>query len=193
MNKFRIFYLYIIFFQIDCFATHCADIFLEQKYLDSVYASRSISIDGQLSDIKLSPSKKPYYINFEGPTSLKFKNKVLPDQGVNQHAHGFSSPIGKLKNVKKKLENLSPEELEQLGIIINNRVVLNYKSGVTVTGELTGVSRREGKVVLLTFEQATVKDAKNNILFDPSWGTYDMLVIDNLMATEYYKKILLNN
>jgi hypothetical protein len=168
------------------------DIFADRKFLDSVHSNNLTSVEGKLADIKVDSQGKSIYVNFDGATSLNYKGRALPGQGVAQHAHGFSSPIGRLKKYpNKSLEDLTTTELNNLGIKNGKKTTLEYSSGISVEGTVTGITRKGNKNVILTFEQATVKDANGLILFDPTWGTYDMLVIDNLILGNHHKRSLL--
>jgi phenylalanine-4-hydroxylase len=52
---------------------------------------------------------------------------------------------------------------------------LVFGSGVIVTGRVDKVLRRDDKLVLISFSDCTV-EYRDRILFEPSWGTYDMAV-----------------
>ena len=41
-------------------------------------------------------------------TALAYREKELIGHGVNYHAHGFSSPLGKLKNINLAIEDMGP-------------------------------------------------------------------------------------
>jgi len=55
-------------------------------------------------------------------------------------------------------------------------VELEFLSGITVRGRLREIFRQEHCNLILSFEDCTVTDRVGRILFDPSWGVYDMAV-----------------
>ena len=58
---------------------------------------------------------------------------------------------------------------------------MEFESGVVVEGKIEKLSRCEGKLVLITFSDCTAKYG-DRILFDPSWGTYDMAVGSRIVS-----------
>ncbi len=62
-----------------------------------------------------------------------------------------------------------------MGFEAGKKSTIRFVSGVTVEGKIEKIIRRDGKLVLITFSDCTVK-YQDRILFDPSWGTYDMAV-----------------
>ena len=65
---------------------------------------------------------------------------------------------------------------------------LKFKSGVVVTGQIEKFtennSARGNTATVVTFKNGTCKvTLGDRILFDPSWGTYDMTLITVMTAT----------
>jgi hypothetical protein len=58
---------------------------------------------------------------------------------------------------------------------------LEFTSGVTVSGCVKQLLEQDGKLILVTFSNCTVK-LGDRILFDPSWGEYDMAVGDRITS-----------
>lgn len=116
------------------------------------------------------------YIQLEGPCQLSLDFQQLLGHGRAAHAQGFGSPVGLLKDASKDLSDFSDSELRDIGIEMEERAHLDFKSGVVVDGRVTGwVRSPEGKVVLISFEDAWVHRG-DEILFRPEWGTFDMAV-----------------
>ncbi|HJT46509.1 MAG TPA: hypothetical protein VJ721_09595, partial [Chthoniobacterales bacterium] len=61
------------------------------------------------------------------------------------------------------------------------RVKLEFESGITVEGRVEELLERDGKLVLITFSDCTAKFG-DSVLFDPSWGKYDMAVGDRISS-----------
>lgn len=122
------------------------------------------------------------YVNTDGPTQLAYQHTELAGHGIDYHAHGFGSPIGKLRTMERCLSAYTVDELKLHGIEIGTTVTLRFLSGVTVVGQLTQILRRDQKNILFTFENCTVTDVDENVLFDPSWGIFDMAVGDSIIS-----------
>ena len=137
--------------------------------------SSGIQVTGVYTEVMSNGSKSPIYIKTNGPSALAFGNMELPGHDKNYHKDGFGSPAGKLADNSKPLEEMTDGDLEKAGIKLNKAATMEFESGIVVTGHLDNVIRKDGKLVLMTFSDCKVtKDSK--ILFDPSWGTYDMAV-----------------
>ena len=66
--------------------------------------------------------------------------------------------------------------LEVYGIIEGQTTRLQFEGGVTVEGEIiTGKRDLKGKIILITFKNCRVTYLER-VLFDPSWGVYDMAI-----------------
>ena len=122
------------------------------------------------------------YLSTSSPTALAWQNKELVGHDKSYHAHGFSSPVGKLKNSSKPLENISIDELTKLGIEAGKEVILNFESGVLVKGKLINLLKnRKGLNMILSFEDCSVT-YNNEVLFQPEWGTYDMAIGESIVS-----------
>jgi phenylalanine-4-hydroxylase len=58
---------------------------------------------------------------------------------------------------------------------------LQFTSGVRVAGWVKQIRRKNGQVVLISFEQCSVT-LRDQILFRPQWGTYDMAVGASILS-----------
>ena len=100
----------------------------------------------------------------------------MQGHGKNYHADGFGSPVGNLINAKKPLEDFTAQDLSDVGIELNQEVLLSFESGITVQGILRDSIKQETKNIIFSFTSCTVKSKDGLILFDPSWGVFDMAV-----------------
>jgi len=122
------------------------------------------------------------YVSTSSPTALAWQNKELVGHDKGYHAHGFSSPVGRLKNTSMPLENMSIDELMSLEIEAGKQVSLEFDSGVNVKGKLINVSKnRKGLNMILSFEDCRV-NYNDEVLFQPEWGTYDMAVGESIVS-----------
>jgi hypothetical protein len=155
-------------------STKITDLSMGQQILKG---SSGVEIEGNLVKTLKDSEGRIIYFNTDGPTKLKYLSKVLEGQDVAQHPHGFGSPVGNIKEAFKPLEDLTQQELKNLNLIEGERVLLNYVSGVQVDGQLTGIVRKDGKILIMTFEDATVYAPDGTKLFEPEWGPFDMTVL----------------
>jgi len=135
--------------------------------------SSGLQVSGIASDVITDAQKRPVYIRMGGPTSLAYDYRELAGHGKDYHADGFGSPVGRLAGFDTPLELLSDTDLQLLGVEPGRHSTLEFAGGVTVQGRLERVIRRDGKIILMSFEDCSVHRG-DNVLFDPSWGTYDM-------------------
>jgi phenylalanine-4-hydroxylase len=138
-----------------------------------VYTS-GLQVSGTFTQI-LEKHGEPVYLKTTGSTNLNFAGKELPGHHKKYHAHGFGSPVGKIKNLAVPLEDFSEEELDQIGLTEGEIVNLEFESGVSVKGKVTGKTICNGHMVLVSLVECTVT-YEGKTLFEPGWGTFDMAV-----------------
>ncbi len=141
--------------------------------------SSGLQVTGIFDEVIVDDRKSPIYLHAKGPCALALKNKELPGHGRDYHKEGFGSPIGKWKGTSKAPESLSDDELRTLGVVEGRNAKLEFASGAVVSGNVEKVLRRDGKLVLVTFSDCSAKYG-DRVLFDPSWGNYDMAVGDGI-------------
>ena len=148
---------------------------IESKKIGTIEMSTGIQISSVFTRV-ISNDDKPIYIQSSSPTALSNNNKELIGHGTNYHKDGFGSPIGKLEGINLAIEDMSPKDLEAYGIIEGEYVELKFEGGVLVRGVIiTGKRDIKGKIQLISFKDCSVK-YKDEILFKPDWGVYDMAV-----------------
>ena len=148
---------------------------IDSAAIGTIELSSGIQISGVFINV-IAENDKPIYVQTTGKTALCYSNKKLVGHSSKQHPNGFGSTLGKLIDIDLPIEDMSPEILQQHGILEGKVVTLNFEGGVVVKGEIiTGSRSIRGKIMIITFKDCTVThDGK--ILFDPSWGVYDMAV-----------------
>jgi phenylalanine-4-hydroxylase len=122
------------------------------------------------------------YINTQGPSSLAFKDQQIEGHDVHYHAHGFGSPVGKLKDATKSLEDYTTADLLSAGMMVDHVIALAFENGIVVEGKLVGQTYMEDKLVLLSFADCKVGDKEGNVFFEPAWGMFDMAVGDTIVS-----------
>jgi phenylalanine-4-hydroxylase len=139
---------------------------IECKNTATCEYSSGLQVSGVFTEVLTDKKKQPIYLRTTGKTALAFKDKELPGHGVDYHKDGFGSPIGNWKQTDLKE---------------GQKTKLEFESGVTVEGAVDKLLQRDGKLLLITFSNCTAKYG-DRVLFDPSWGTYDMAVGDRITS-----------
>lgn len=163
---------------------------IESKNTATAVYSSGLQISGIFTQawppaatFKQNSTLQPVFIRSEGPTSLSFKNQELEGQGMNNHADGFSSPVGRLKNLNSPLEDADETALRKLGVFPGNKTTLSFESGMEVSGEVIRITNNEGKNQIIHFRGCTViHRPTGKILFQPDWGNYDMAVGEKIIS-----------
>lgn len=148
---------------------------IEAETVNTVLMDSGVQVSGRLRNYLTDDRSQPCYLQFDGPSQLSVEDREIPGQGTSRHTHGFSCPVGRLKNHSKPLHEFSAVELGSLGLARGQKSTLNFESGVIVSGVLQNVVYHAGKLILITFTNCTVRRG-DQVLFDPSWGEYDMAV-----------------
>lgn len=155
---------------------------IECKNVCTAVFSSGIQVSGIFTDMGMDTNDSLQFIKTTGASALSYENKQLEGHSKDYHTGGFSSPVGRLRNFNRPLENASDKELQSLGILVNQDSSLFFTSGMTVRGIVKSIHRKNDKIILITFSNCTVKDEQGNIFFDPSWGTYDMAVGEKIVS-----------
>lgn len=148
---------------------------IASESIGTIELSTGIQISGVFTNV-IKNKDKAIYIQTTGKTALAYREKELIGHGVQSHAEGFGSPIGKLKGISLAIEDMLPRDLEVYGLYEGKSIVLDFEGGVRVDGEIiTGQRNLKGEIILISFKNCTVTHNKK-VLFLPEWGTYDMAV-----------------
>ncbi len=133
---------------------------IECKNTATCEYSSGVQVSGVFTEVIVDPKNYPIYLRTTGPSALAYQNKELEGHGIDYHEEGFGSPVGAWKETE---------------IVEGKQTKLEFKSGIVVEGKIDKILRRDGKLLLITFSNCTAKFG-DRILFEPSWGTYDMAV-----------------
>lgn len=148
---------------------------IDSKNLGTIELSTGLQVSGIFTNV-ISTEGNPIYIQTNGPTILATRDKELIGHGTHYHTDGFGSPIGTLKGINIPIENMSPRDLEAYQIYEGKQITLEFEGGIIVSGEvITGTRDLKGRILLISFKNCTVT-YQNQVLFEPSWGIYDMAV-----------------
>jgi phenylalanine-4-hydroxylase len=139
---------------------------IRAETVNTVQMDSGIQISGKCQEaMTAADGKTIIYLRFQGPTQLSYQDKELPGHNKAYHAAGFGTAVGPLQSTSWK------SVVEKMGA----KVHLNFASGVQFDGVLKSQFEVDGHLLTVAFDQCTVK-YKDQILFDPSWGTYDLAI-----------------
>jgi phenylalanine-4-hydroxylase len=148
---------------------------INSNALGTIELSTGLQVSGVFTNV-IEHEGKPIYIQTTGKTALSYREKELVGHGTETHAHGFGSPVGKLKGINLAIEDMSPRDLRAYDIYEGESVRLEFEGDISVEGEIiTGSRNLQGEIILISFKNCTVKHGEI-VLFIPEWGTYDMAV-----------------
>lgn len=138
---------------------------IEAETVNTVELDSGLQISGHLRNYIGDAQSQAAYLQFDGQCALALNGREIPGQSTDRHPHGYSSPIGPLTGTS----------FTQVLSAKGHRVSLKFQSGVTVDGILISHINHNGQPVVLTFRDCKVT-LGDQVLFDPSWGEYDMAV-----------------
>ncbi len=144
--------------------------------------SSGLQVSGRFNRLLTNVLGQAIYIGTEGPTQLAYRDQELYGHGIHYHAAGFGSPVGRLCNLMKPLEDASEYELQAMNIRRHEPVVLEFLSGITVTGVLDSITKQNHRILLMSFSDCTVTGPGGELLFQPDWGQYDMAVGEHVTS-----------
>jgi phenylalanine-4-hydroxylase len=139
---------------------------IECRNVATCQYSSGLQVSGIFDEMIVDAKKTPIYLRTSGKTALAFRDKELAGHGIDYHKDGFGSPVGNWKETE---------------IAEGKKAKLEFESGVIVDGKIDKILRHDGKLLLITFSNCTVKYA-DRVLFDPDWGTYDMAVGERITS-----------
>ena len=136
------------------------------------------------------------FIKLKGPAQISYNNEQIKGQGPDFHYHGYSCPIGKIKKYNKPISELTNNQQNNLNLKKNKYIELDFLGGIKLKGKIIKLYKKKSKLILLSLENCLIKK-KNEILFMPEWGQFDLICGDNIVSVyngpadrnNYYKSI----
>lgn len=136
----------------------------EAQAMTTTVLDSGVQVTGVLEDFFQDDLGRPCYLKLRGPVQISLGDRELEGQGPQFHPQGFGSPI----------EDLTVERLTEAGFGSGGRGVLRFESGISLEGKWIGSVHRNGRLVLATFEECTIKKGAE-FLFRPEWGRFDLV------------------
>lgn len=155
----------------------------EAKTVNSVELENGVQVSGVLKDYLLNHDRdlKPIYLQFDGPSQLALNGEEIEGQGIRRHPHGYSTPLGNLRLHPRSLAQFTQADLDNLGLKTGERSRLQFESGVMVEGRLKDCKFHNGRLILMSWVDCKVS-LGDKLLFDPSWGEYDMIAGEKVVS-----------
>ena len=155
---------------------------IECKNTATAVYSSGLQVSGVFTELGLDASDALSFLKTTGPSALALNGKQLTGHGKEYHSSGFSSPVGKLKDQSKPLEDFSSSDFAAIGLVKGQHSTLIFESGIELEGIVKDVLKSENKVIMISFNQCFVSDKNGAILFQPEWGVYDMAVGERIVS-----------
>ncbi|MDT7828197.1 aromatic amino acid hydroxylase [Pricia sp. S334] len=154
---------------------------IASKELGSIELSTGLQISGNFESV-IGHKGNPVYFQTKGKTALAYREKELVGHGIEQHASGFGSPVGKLKGINLAIENMAPRDLKAYNIFEGRKIELDFEGGIKVAGEIvTGTRNLSGAILLVTFKDCKVTH-NDELLFESKEETYSMAVGESVVS-----------
>ena len=152
------------------------------QMVGSIELTTGLQVSGKFSRVILDNNNNVVFFQTKGPSALAFREKELIGHGINYHKNGFSSPLGKLKNINLAIEDMGPSDLKTYHFYDGKWLSFEFESGIKVEGlNITGIRNAQGKLILIRLKDCTIT-YKNEYLFLPEHGIYDMIVGKDIVS-----------
>lgn len=149
---------------------------IESQMVGTVELNTGLQISGLFARHIVNADNEVIFFQTSGDTALAFREKELIGHGISGHPNGFSTPIGKLKNINLAIEDMGPFDLKAYNFYDNKWLSFEFESGIKVEGlNVTGIRNIQGKLMLIQLKDCTVSYGEE-ILFRPEDGVYNMAI-----------------
>ncbi|MBT8298199.1 MAG: aromatic amino acid hydroxylase [Maribacter sp.] len=154
---------------------------INSRELGTIELSTGLQISGNF-EMVIEHENKAVFFQTVGATALAYREKELVGHGIENHANGFGSPIGKLKGINLAIEDMSPRDLKAYNIYEGETISLEFEGKITIEGEIiTGTRNLRGEIILVTFKNCTVRHG-NTILFESKDELYNMAIGQTIVS-----------
>lgn len=155
---------------------------ISSRMVGTIELNTGLQISGKFTHIIKNEDNEVIFFKTEGSTALAYREKELIGHGIEYHQEGFSSPLGKLKNINLAIEDMGPFDLKAYNFYDNEWLSFEFESGIKVEGlNITGIRNIQGKLMLIQLSDCTVT-YKDQVLFKPEYGNFDMVVGSQIIS-----------
>ncbi len=131
-----------------------------------------LQISGVLENY-IQEERKTLFIKLKGACQLSYQEQQLEGHGITEHASGYSSPLGVLKDSELLPHQMALSELKSLYGNKNGDMELNFASGWSVKGTLLSALSKNNQMILLRFKNCHVYRG-DEVYYKPEWGMFDL-------------------
>ena len=149
---------------------------IKSKTLNTVVLDSGLQISGVLDKTIQTKNKETAFLKFSGPVQLSFQNKQLKGHGASYHKEGYSTPLKFLAKSTKPFHLWTVKEMQSQGLGKGQKTKMLFEGGINLEGELKSYFKAKGCLLILTFKNCLITDNRNNLLYHPSWGPFDLAV-----------------
>lgn len=155
---------------------------IDSNMVGTIELNTGLQVSGKFSKTILNEDNKVIFFKTEGPTALAYREKELIGHGIEYHNNGFSSPLGKLKNINLAIEDMGPLDMKAYNFYDGKWLSFEFESGIKVEGlNITGIRNIQGKLMLIQLDECTVT-YEDEFLFLPEYGIFDMVVGGDIVS-----------
>ena len=149
---------------------------IESKMVGTIELNTGLQVSGKFTQVLMNDDLDVIFFKTEGPTALAFREKELIGHGIQNHTDGFSSPLGKLKNISLSIEDMGPTDLKAYNFYDGKWLSFEFESGIKVEGmNITGIRSVQGKLMLIQLDDCTIT-YNGEYLYKPQDGIYDLVI-----------------
>ena len=155
---------------------------IESGMVGTIELNTGLQVSGQFSDVIVNDDNDVIFFRTVGPSALAYREKELIGHGIANHQNGFSSPLGKLRNINLAIEDMGPYDLKAYNFYDGKSLSFQYESGVKVEGmNVTGIRNIQGKLMVIQLKDCTIT-YRDEVLFTPDNGMMDIVVGSEIIA-----------
>jgi len=155
---------------------------IESDMIGTIELNTGLQISGKFARTIVNEDGQVVFFKTEGPTALAYREKELIGHGIENHPKGFSSPLGKLKNINLAIEDMGPVDMKAYNFYDGKWLSFEFESGIRVEGmNVTGIRNLQGKLMLIRLTDCTVT-YKDEFLYLPEYGVFDMVVGSDVVS-----------
>ncbi len=139
------------------------------RNVSTLVLSSGLQISGILDDFEYSINSGESYqielLKLVGPSSLAFENKELLGLGNEIFKNGMVIPLGNRLGMETSPELETRADLQKAGIIPGKEILLQFQSGIKISGILIQTIERKNKIILLKMQGPEMTRENGEILF----------------------------
>jgi phenylalanine-4-hydroxylase len=149
---------------------------IESQLVGTIELNTGLQVSGKFTRMITNDDLEVLFFQTEGPTALSYREKELIGHGIHNHPNGFSSPLGKLKNINLAIEDMGPTDLKAYHFYDGKWLSFEFASGIKVEGmNVTGIRSVQGKLLMIQLKDCTIT-YQEKVLYRPEQGVYNMVI-----------------